>query len=212
MIEAGKLRSTARVEVLGRFHRVPVRMGRTGRKMTPSARAIAGEVSTYSPKENPNASCRMTYTHAQETFGVTRTTVSDSLEKLVESGIIELSGRDAKGTSYRFITTRSGKFVVVPEYLYTATLGTSAQRLTKSQVLILAYLMTESKRKQNAGVYEGSAARIAWELNLSQFTTKKALRVFLRNELIFRPAEEKGKNSHKLSVYHVNRRLFDYQK
>ena len=211
MITAGKLTSTLSEDALGRFHRVPTRMGKTGRKMTPSARAIAGEIATYSAIDNPNASCKMSYTHAVETFGVTRATVSSSLSDLIDNGVIELSNRDSKGASYRFIATRSGDFIVVPEYLYTAKLA-NGKTLTKAQVLILAYIMTESRKKKNKGVYTGSPARIGWELHYSRYTVSKTVSLLLKNGLIYRAEHEKGVNKHELSVYHVNRDLFSYEK
>lgn len=211
MITAGRLKSTLNEDALGRFHRVPVRMGKKGKKMAPSARAIAGEIATYSPKENPQASCKMSYAHVVETFGVTRATVSESLSDLIDNGVIELSSRDAKGASYRFIATRSGSYIVIPEYLYTATLA-NGKHLSKAQVLILSYIMTESRKPKNKNVYEGSPARIAWELNYARCTVIKAIKLFLKNSLIYRAGDEKGANGYKLSVYHVNRDLFAYEK
>ena len=73
-------------------------------------------------------------------------------------------------------------------------------------------MMTESRRPKNNGAYEGSIARLANSLNLSEATVGRTIKFLLKARLIYRPAEDKGVNSHKLTRYHVNRELFSYEK
>lgn len=201
-------------EKWGFFSRVPMWFGAKGKKLSPSARAFAGRVFGVSRSKNPDAALWTSYDQIQEEFGVCRATVASTVNTLKESDLIEENARVRAGTSYKFIAATGKRYDIVPLFLYTAdvTIGGVERRLTKAQVLLLAHLMTEVKRPKNNGKYEGSVARLARELNLSETTIKKGIKVLLKARLIYRAAEDKGVNGSKLTTYRVNRALFDYER
>lgn len=201
-------------EKIGFFSRVPMWFGAKDRKLSPSARAIVGKIFGVSRRaNNAEGACWTSYDQIQEEFGVCRATVSTSLERLRESELIEEQARDRSGTAFRYIADAGKRYDMVPLYLYTADfkIGGKDRRLTKSQVYLLAHLMTECKRPKNNGKCECSIARLARTLDLSETTIKKGIKVLLKAGLIFRAAEDKGVNGSKLTTYHVNRELYVYE-
>ena len=200
-------------EKQGFFCRVPLRMGQRGRKQSPTARAIAGKIFGVSSKKG-SPSCWTSYDQMQEEFGVCRSTVATSLGTLKENKLIEEKKRDRDGTAYTYVGEASRRYNIVPLYLFTADVVVDGKqcRLTKAQVLLLSHLMTETKRPKNNGKYEGSIAQLARELALSETTVKKALSILMKARLIYRPAEDKGKNGHKLTRYSVAKELFEYER
>lgn len=199
---------------MGFFSRVPTWIGTKGKKLSPSARAFAGRVFGVSRSKNPDAALWTSYDQIQEELGVCRATVASTVNALKEFDLIEENARQRNGTSYTFKAATGKRYDIVPLFLYTAdvTIGGVERRLTKSQVLLLAHLMTEVKRPKNNGKYEGSVARLARELNLSETTVKKGIKVLLKARLIYRAAEDKGVNGYKLTTYRVNRELFEYER
>ena len=200
-------------EKQGFFCRVPLRMGQRGPKQSPTARAIAGKIFGVSSKKG-SPSCWTSYDQMQEEFGVCRSTVASSLGTLKENKLIEEKKRDRDGTAYTYVGEASRRYNIVPLYLFTADFVVDGKqcRLTKAQVLLLSHLMTETKRPKNNGKYEGSIAQLARELALSETTVKKALSILMKARLIYRPAEDKGKNGHKLTRYSVAKELFEYER
>lgn len=201
-------------EKLGFFSRVPMWFGRKDRKLLPSARAIVGKIFGVSRRaNNAEGACWTSYDQLREEFGICRATVASSLKQLRESELIEEQSRDRSGTAFKYIADAGKRYDIVPLYLYTADFkiaGTN-HRLTKSQVYLLAHLMTECKRPKNNGKCECSIARLARTLDLSETTIKKGIKVLLKAGLIFRAAEDKGVNGAKLTTYHVNRELYVYE-
>ena len=200
-------------EKQGFFCRVPLRMGQRGRKHSPTTRLIAGKIYGVSSKKG-STSCWTSYDQMQEEFGVCRSTVATSLGTLKENKLIEEKKRDRDGTAYTYVGEASRRYNIVPLYLFTADVVIDGKqcRLTKAQVLLLSHLMTETKRPKNNGKYEGSIAQLARELALSETTVKKALSILMKARLIYRPAEDKGKNGHKLTRYSVAKELFEYER
>ena len=200
-------------EKQGFFCRVPLRFGKRGRKQTPSARAIAGKIYGISSKKGSPA-CWTSYDQMQDELGVCRSTVATALGSLKENNLIEEKKRDREGTAYTYVGEASRRYNVIPLYLFTAEFSVAGkvQRLTKAQVFVLSHLMTECKRPKNNGKYEGSIASLARELSLSETTVKKALSVLMKARLVYRPAEDKGKNGHKLTKYTVAKELFEYER
>lgn len=202
-------------EKWGFFTRVPSYFGAKGTRLSPSARAFAGRVYGVTKTEkNPDAALWTNYDQIEGEFGVCRATVASSLNALKECDIIEEGARSKTGTSYKFTGKTGRRYNVVPLYLYTADVAVDGieRRLTKAQVLLLGYMMTESRRPKNNGKCEGSVARFARELSLSETTIKKAIKTLLKARLIFRAAEDKGINGAALSRYVVARELFEYER
>ena len=199
-------------EKQGFFCRVPLRMGQRGRKQSPTTRLIAGKIYGVSSKKG-STSCRTSYAQLQEEFGVCRSTVATSLGTLKENKLIEEKKRNHDGTDYTYVGVNCCQCNEVPMYLFTAKFFISGEerRLTKAQALVLGFLMSETYRLGNKGKYEGSIAQIARELSLSETTVKKALSILMKARLIYRPAEDKGQNGHKLTKYSVAKELFFYK-
>ena len=198
----------------GLFSRAPLWFGKKGNKLSPATVAIVGKIFGLSRTKNAaDASCWTNYDQLQEEFGLSRATVAKAITNLKENELIQIDCRDREGTSYKYIAEAGKRYDIIPSFLYTADCNYGEQRrLTKAQARILAHMMTEAKRPKNAGKYEGSIARIARALSLSETTVKKAVKVLLKARLIYRPAEDKGRNGHKLTIFHVNKELFEYEK
>lgn len=176
--------------------------------LTASRRSILGKIFAYSHTKNEDAVCRVRYDQLQEDYELSRSTVSAALRALKDMELIEEVERDRFGTAYRFIgKTSAGGYYPIPQFLYTLDVypNGTAQRLTKAQIHILSYLMYRCRK----GDYVTSARRLAKELDFSEATIKRGLRVLLRSKLIYRPAESKGKNGHKLSAFIVNSDLYN---
>ena len=179
-----------------------------GARLTSSKRSILGKIFAFSHTNNEDAVCHVRYDQLQADYELSRSTVAASIRTLKDMKLIEEVDRDRFGTSYRYIgKTSAGGYYPVPQYLYTLDVFVNGtpQRLTKNQVHLLAYLMYRC----NKGAYETSARRLARELDLSEPTIKRGLKVLFHARLIYRPAESKGKNGHKLSAYLVSRDLYD---
>lgn len=198
----------------GLFSRAPLWFGKKDKKLKPSSYAIVGKIFGLTQVKKANAVCRTSYDQLQKEIGIARSTIATSLQELKDAALIEECGRDREGTSFNFVGDAGKRYDVVPQYLYTADILINGQscRLTKAQVRILSHMMTESQRPKNNGAYEGSIVRLAKALNLSETTIKKAIKFLLKSRLIYRPAEDKGVNSNKLTRYHINRELFSYEK
>lgn len=198
----------------GLFCRAPLWFGSKGKKLKPSSQAIAGKIFGLSRTNKTNAVCRTSYDQLQAEIGIARSTVAASLKELKDAELIEERCREKNGTGFRFIGDAGKRYDIIPQFLYTADIIVSGNsiRLTKAQVRILSHMMTEAKRPKNNGAYEGSIKRLAHALNLSETTVKKAVKTLLKARLIYRPAEDKGVNSNKLTRYHINRELFAYEK
>ena len=209
MAETFKINLSAdKLYLVDRILRPRGRKKNRGARLTSSKRAILGKIFAFSHTKDEDAVCRVCYDQLQADYDLSRSTVADSLRTLKEQNLIEEVDRDRFGSSYRYIgKTSAGGYYPVPQYLYTLDVfvnGTE-QRLKKSQVQLLAYLMYRC----NKGAYETSARRLAGELDLSEPTIKRGLKVLFHARLIYRPAESKGKNGHKLSAYLVNKDLYD---
>ena len=201
-------------EKKGAFSRVPHRIGKKGQRVTPSARAIAGRVFGLTDPKKENSACWTSYDQLHEEFGIARPTVAAALSQLKEKELIRKSDRDRSGTALQYIGEAGRTYDIVPLYLYTAdiTIAEKKRRLTKAQVLILSYMMTQAKRPKNDGKVETSIKRLHKLLALSETTIKKAIRILLKAKLIFRSKEDKGANKYKLTTFHVNRDLYEYEK
>lgn len=198
----------------GFFCQLPRWFGAKDKKISPVARAVAGRVYGVSKSRKKEKELWTSYDQMQEEFGICRATAASAIGKLKESSLIEVDNRDRKGTSYKFVGEAGRGYDVVPLYLYTVdvVIGGIERRLTKAQVHLLAHLMAECKRPKNKGECEGSIARFARELHVSETTIKKAIKVLLKAGLVYRTKEDKGVNGYKLTKYRVNGKLYEYEK
>ena len=219
-------------EKRGLYQRFPLNLPATrlnGNRLRPSSRNILGKVKTFTrtsknnrTQETVKLGSRFTYEQLKQEFGCSRATIALGLEELRSEGLIKKSDRDIKGTEYVYTgESTSGKFYIVPQYLYTLDVCVDGeyQRLTTTAVHVLAYLMTEcayvgngGKPNYGGGVCCTSYKKLAEDLHFSKNAVKKAINTLMKANLVFRPAESKGKNGRKLSGYRVSAKLYILRK
>ena len=203
-------------ENYGYFARIPRVLYRKG--YTPSAIDVFGQIFSHSGESEQGVAekyCRLSYHQAKDKLSVTTPTVNAALHVLKEQGEIEIVMRDKNGTGYKCVGNYDGKkYDVAPEYLYTAKFMIDGEmRLLKpSERRVLIHILTLAEYKKNGGAAEGSARIFARTLNLSEKTVREAIRVLLRNGLMYRHEEDKGINKYKLSKYRTNKKLYEYKK
>lgn len=196
----------------GIVHRVPFAL--RAKALTPSARAIGGAVWAFTDPKKAEKGYKATYSQMQMEMGLCRQTVSENVELLKDRALISSEKLAEGGTKYVFVGELKGKsYVTVPLYLYTVEVKTGERfrRLTKAEVLLLAYIMQQgeilNKRECRASVREFSV-----RLGLGRTTVRNALRFFLRTGLLSCPRSDKGNSRVKASVYHVAQELYCYKK
>ncbi len=197
---------------MGRFYRIPLSLYKEDN--TPSATAVLGIIYTFDKPEGDKC-CRLSYEQVEKEIGITKPTIAKAFACLKSNNKIKTVNRDKDGTSYKFIgDIYEKKYDIVPQYLYTAEIYIEGKyrTLTNSEIRVLAHMMTASMNPKSHGCCRGSARQFAVVLGLSEKTIRIAIRALMKAGLIYRPSEDKGVNKHKLSVYHVNKSLFDYKK
>ncbi len=199
----------------GQYIRLPRAFN--AQKLTPSARVLKGEVYTFTKKEEDEKRiCKTNVKQLAEKFGFSAPTICKGLKTLQEESSIEKVERDKDGTGYIYTgEEKLGKgYDVIPIFLFhTSSIVDGAEReLSVTAIRLLSHMMTDVENVKNGGVSSGSARQYARILNVSEKAIKNATYILLKAGLIFRPIEDRGVNSHKMSRYHVNRDLFLYKK
>ena len=177
-----------------------------GRKPCRSVLTIAGAISSFSM--GAAKSCGYSYSAFQNKFGYSRATVAHAIAELKKSGEIAQSKRKS-GAVYHYEGENSGAYITTEIWLYHTLfrIGSKERYLRNSEIDVLSLMMTHANNPNGAGTYRGSFRMIEGILSLSHHTVHKAISALLEAGLIFRAAEDKGVNGHKMSVYRINAKL-----
>ena len=199
-------------EIEGNYIRIPKELFSTAFEgLTLSNVYIAAVIYSLTGRQETNgdpALCRWSYNKFESALNVAHSTVANAMKILTSQAIVE---RKQKRGTYDFgRDTVQGRYYLRAElWLFTTKFkirGEAEPRyLTRSEIAVFSLILTRcvnTKRKSRS--FEASISDIADELHLSKRTVTGALRTLFRADLIYRPAEEKGKNGYQKSVYHVN--------
>ena len=208
----GDLNKNVIPEIEGNYIRIPKELFSTAFDgLTLSKVYIAAVIYSLTGRSEANgapALCRWSYDKFENVLNVAHSTVVAAMQALTGQAIIE---RKEKRGTYDFErnTVRGRYYLRAELWLFTTKFkirGEAESRyLTRSEIAVFSLILTRcANAKRKSKSFEGSISDIADELHLSKRTVSGALRTLFRADLIYRPAEEKGKNKHVKSVYHVN--------
>lgn len=199
-------------EIEGNYIRIPKELFSTAFDgLTLSKVYIAAVIYSLTGRQETNgdpALCRWGYNKFESALNVAHSTVAAAMKVLTEQSIVE---RKQKRGTYDFGRNAvQGRYYLRAElWLFTTKFkirGEAEPRyLTRSEIAVFSLILTRcANAKRKSKSFEASISNIADELHLSKRTVSGALRTLFRADLIYRPAEEKGKNAYQKSVYHVN--------
>lgn len=160
-----------------------------------------------------NTACKgpakLTYEYFVQKFGMSKETVSKSLNTLVERGFIEPLG----GSRYRLLLKFNKKdYIIIDDYLHKQlwNVGGVQKRLARSRIKSLSFLHRQSENPETNGIFDSSQARIGVAIGLPKSTAGDSVRELALAGLIsLRKADEHVKEACKrgLTRYTVDPEL-----
>lgn len=162
---------------------------------------FAGEVYSMTRKQE---SCTIGYARLMEKFNCSKSTISRAVKRAREKGVISVNRRGGKTNEYTYTgNVEKRAHVRTENFFYTEifVINGIKRPMTNAEVDFFSLVYTDTNDKKK-GKYEGSNAKTAEILNMSEKTVERATHALLSLGLIFRP--EKGVNGHKGSVYVAN--------
>ncbi len=207
--------STAKLNRAGRSHggflRIPYaimaqKVMRNGkeRKLTPTQRAAVSAVYSFSTEEK-SADCKCR--ELAERYRMSESSAFRALKFARDGGLIE---RKEKVSEYEFRgDAGENGFLMVREWAYFAELDFEgkADYLTKNEVLVLSYIISQCRNQKGAGLWFASRRYIARRLNLSATTVSNAVERLKDARLIF--ASGKATNSHSRETFSLNKEALE---
>lgn len=188
-----------------------------GRRMRGRAADILGLIHSFSSaEENPDASCKLSYSGFQKILNVSHATVARQLKKAFENGLITKDTSNPFHNTYTFAGTLPKKpYITIEHYLYYMRFdfrdGKPPRTLTDSERKILCHIKTHCDNEEGDGTCRGSERGFAAALGISKNTAQKGLANLIKARLIYYAA--RGKNNYQRSAYkYTQRRLRASQK
>ena len=162
---------------------------------------VAGQIFSLTQKENV---CRWGYATLCEKLNMAKSTVAGAVRKICENGWFSRERRGGKTSEYTYVgATMERGHIRTENFFYTEEIVFDGEKryLTLSEVDVLSLIYTHT-RNPKTKKFEGSTKTIAGILGVSERTVRRAVKVLLEVELIFRP--EKGVNKHVANVFAAN--------
>lgn len=167
-------------------------------------------------KGKPEARCAMSFSEMQTKLHYSRSTVNAAIRAATKSGAFSQDKSNRFRASYKYLPTEEEdetseaprqtlpSFTVEFYLLHTQFIGKDGvpAYLPKSAVAVLGLIKTHHEN----GGFKGSDRKIARTLGYTSKTVRKAIKLLLGLQLIFRPKEARGINGAKLSSYIPNER------
>lgn len=140
---------------------------------------------------------KLTYEYFVQKFGMSKETVSRSLDTLEERGIIERMG----GSRYRVLLKFYTKdYIIIDDYLHKQLWKVDGvlKRLARSRIKTLAFLERENMNPKTNGIFDSSQARIGVAIGLPKSTAGDSVRELVLAGLIaLQKADEHAKEAYK---------------